>query len=83
MNAAVQPEKKRGMVHLVNYDARNSTIPPLDVTWRLPQGARAKTIRLYSPDAAAPRTLEAKPAAGAVSFTVPDIRVYSIAVVEW
>jgi hypothetical protein len=83
INAVAQPEKKRGMLHLVNYDARNSTIQPVDVTWRLPQGTHARGIRIYSPDNGESRAVEMHAIAGGVSFTVPEVRVYSIAVVSW
>jgi hypothetical protein len=76
-NVVEQPEKRRMMVHLVNYNARRAPLAePIQVACRAP--APVKEVRVYSPDAEQPLALEAKEA-----FTVPPVKVYSIAVVSW
>jgi hypothetical protein len=82
LNVVAQAEKKRWMIHLVNYNARHAPLPaPVEVTCRTPSTARE--VRLYSPDLEAPRKIEARNAAGAVGFTLPAVKVYSLAVVSW
>src|SRR5438874_1762980 len=82
LNVVAQAEKKRWIIHLVNYNAREAPLPePVEVTCRTPSSARE--VRLYSPDLEAPRTIAAKNVDGSVAFTVPAVKVYSIAVVSW
>ena len=81
-NVVAQPDKKRMVVHLVNYNARQAPLPePVQVTCRVP--AAAREIRLYSPDFEQPVALEAKSTDQSVTFTVPPVKVYSIAVASW
>jgi hypothetical protein len=84
-NLVAQPEKRRVMVHLVNYaHKRTPSIPSVEVRCRLPKGEKVKQVRLYSPDSDAPPvTLKAAESAGEAAFTVPEVKVYTIAVVNW
>jgi len=78
-----QPTKQRWMVHLVNYNARRTpALEPVEVTCRIPAGKSVKGIRLFSPDAVEPRTVEMKSEGSKVSFSVP-VKTYTVAVVEW
>jgi dienelactone hydrolase len=75
-NLVSQPNKRRWLLHLVNYNARNvPSIQSLQVTARLP----VKEVTIYSPDSDAPMTL--KPTGG--TFTIPEVKTYSIAVLTW
>jgi hypothetical protein len=73
------------MVHLVNYaHKRTPSIPSVEVRCRLPKGEKAKEVRLYSPDSDAPPvTLKSTESGGEAAFTVPEVKVYAIAVVSW
>jgi hypothetical protein len=82
-NLVQQPKQRRMMVHLVNYNARKVTsLGPVQVVCRLPQGQTAKEVRIYSPDGDGPRTVEIKQSAAGVSFAAP-VKTYSIAVIKW
>jgi hypothetical protein len=73
-----QPDRR--LVHLVNYDAAN---PVMDTVVRvsLPPGRVAKAVTLASPEHTADITIPFQHVTGGVTFTVPNIGVYEIAVV--
>ena len=74
-NLVSQPNQRRWLLHLVNYNARSvPSIPSVQVTCRLPG---MKEVTLYSPDQDAPITL--KPDA---TFTIPEVKTYTIAVMQ-
>jgi glycosyl hydrolase family 42 (putative beta-galactosidase) len=78
-NVVDQPEKRRRMIHLVNYNSgKVPEIAGVRVTCRLPDGAVPKEVTLYSPDLNAPRTL---PPANTIA--VPPVKVYSVVAVSW
>jgi hypothetical protein len=81
-NLVSQLEKRRWMLHLVNYNARKGTpTSTIDVRCRLP--APAKEVRLYSPDMEQSPIIPAKSEGSTVTFTLPPVAVYSIAAVSW
>ena len=81
-NVVSQPDKRRMMLHLVNYGARAATPSGLvEVRCHVP--APAKEVRLISPDVEQPQVLELKNEASAVTFSVPPVKVYSIAAISW
>jgi len=81
-NLVSQLEKRRWMLHLVNYHARTGKpTGAIEVTCRLP--APAKEVRLYSPDTERSPAIPAKTEGTTVTFTLPPVTVYSIAAVSW
>ena len=82
MNVVSQTGKNRLMVHLVNYNARQAALAdPVEVTCRV--SGPATEVRIYSPDFPEPVKVVVRNSAGAVTFTVPPVKVYSIAMVSW
>jgi hypothetical protein len=82
-NLVEQPEKRRMMLHLVNYNAAKvPSLAPVPVLCRLPKGETAKEITVYSPDAGGPQTVVVKAGAAVASFAVP-VKTYAIAVIKW
>ncbi|HYK90143.1 MAG TPA: beta-galactosidase trimerization domain-containing protein, partial [Acidobacteriota bacterium] len=80
-NVVTQPEKRRKIVHLVNYNAKKAlTLEPVEVTCRIPEGQGAKGIQIYSPDAPGHQTTGMKSDGSKVSFSV-RVRTYSLAVI--
>ncbi|MBI4551384.1 MAG: beta-galactosidase trimerization domain-containing protein [Candidatus Latescibacteria bacterium] len=85
-----QDEARRLIVHCVNYlrdeaEAVETPIPsaPFDVSIRLPDGVRATTVSLLSPDTDGARTLPFHQGRDQVHFGVPSVVVYTIITVEW
>jgi hypothetical protein len=79
-----QAGKRRVLVHLVNFNARNvGSIGGVEVSCRLPARAAAKEVRIYSPDSEAPLTITVNNGPAGAVFTVPDVKTYSIAAVSW
>lgn len=81
-NAAEQTAKRTTSVHLVNYNSHSAAATGIEVACRNPKGARARSVRLYSPDASA-ATLEPAAQGETTVFRLPEIRTYGIAYVEW
>ncbi|HEV2492485.1 MAG TPA: beta-galactosidase trimerization domain-containing protein [Terriglobia bacterium] len=83
-NLVEQSDKRRRVVHLVNYDARNApSIHSIEVECHMPSGASAKRVSLYSVDADAPSVLDFTARAPAVVFTVPEVRTYAVVTLSW
>lgn len=79
--AELTQQPGRRMVHLVNYrgDQPARNIP---AKLRLPEGRRVKSVVLASPEHSEDRELTFQQQGNTVTFHVPEIRVYEIAVVK-
>jgi hypothetical protein len=83
-NLVEQPGRQRRVLHVVNYNAKNvPAVATLEVWCALPQGAAAKEVTLYSPDARELRQLEFRAKGAGISFEVPRVETYALAVVSW
>jgi glycosyl hydrolase family 42 (putative beta-galactosidase) len=83
-NLVEQLEQRRRILHLVNYNAKNvPTIPVVEVWCGLPQGATAKEARLLLPDERESPRLEFQAKGAGISFEVPKVETYAVAVVNW
>ncbi|HKT11960.1 MAG TPA: alpha-amylase family protein [Terriglobia bacterium] len=83
-NLVGQPEKRREMLHLVNYNAKNiPSITGIDLVCRLPEGETAKSVRLYGLEYDAAVDLPFKIQRDAASFTVPEMKTYALVVIGW
>ena len=83
-NLVWQPEKRRLLIHLVNYNATNSpSISGIDVVCRPPESETVKTVKLYRLEHDAAIDLQFKIQPHAASFTVPEIRTYALIVIGW
>ncbi|MDO8543620.1 MAG: hypothetical protein Q7S40_24525 [Opitutaceae bacterium] len=80
--AELTEQPARRLVHLVNY---RSDQPMKEVAVRvaLPRGRNAKSVTLASPERTGDVTIPFRQEEGVVSFTVPVIGVYEIAVVAF
>jgi hypothetical protein len=78
MNLVSQPEKRRLIIHLVNYNvAAVPEIEPIDVTCRLPDGGAIQHVTLYSPDSPTPLSISFRNS----TFTIPKINTYCVALI--
>lgn len=80
--AELTEQQGRRLVHLVNYRA-DEPVRDVAVSLQLPKGARARAVTLASPDHEVDRTVSWVERNGKVHFTVPSVRIYEIAAVEY
>jgi hypothetical protein len=82
---AQQVGRNRCLIHLLNYDsARGSAVNNVMVDVELPEGAQTRQVSLLTPDSeqAASRALS-EVENGRLRFTVPVLKVYTLAVVDF
>lgn len=82
---AQQVGRNRRLIHLLNYDsARGSAVNNVKVEVELPRGAQARQVTLLTPDSeeAAVRA-SSDVENGRLRFTVPLLKVYTLAVVDF
>lgn len=79
--AELTEQNARRSVHLVNYRS-DGPIREVAVTVTLPAGRQVRAVTLASPDRDADITVPFEEQAGAVRFTVPEVRIYEIAAIE-
>lgn len=79
--AELTEQNARRLVHLVNYRS-DGPIREVAVTVRVPPGRQVRAVKLASPDRDVDISVPFEEQAGAVRFTVPEVGVYEIAVVE-
>jgi hypothetical protein len=83
-NLTTHPAKRRVVIHLVNYNRRQRpSIEGVAVKCLLPEGGHFQGARVVSPDFQGSKTLAAQAADGTVSFTLPEVRVYSVVALSW
>ncbi|MGB8479677.1 MAG: alpha-amylase family protein [Acidobacteriaceae bacterium] len=83
-NLVEQMEKRRRLVHLVNYAMKQvPSIENIEVRCLLPQGASAKAVRLYSIDLDNSATLDFRMQDGYAVFTVPKLNAYCMTAISW
>jgi len=81
-NLVRQPEHNLLCLHLVNYDLKAWTTENVDVRLRVPRGVTASQVKLISPDAEGSQTLTARMEGMELLFRVPEVRQYSVVVVN-
>jgi hypothetical protein len=83
-NLVEQPEKRRRLVHLVNYSTSNiPSIEKIEVKCAVPEGEPAITVRLYSADLDTYDTLNFQMQGSEALFTVPKLNAYCVVAVSW
>jgi hypothetical protein len=83
-NLVEQSARQRRLIHLVNYDARNTpSIASVRCTLALPSGKVAKDVKMYEVAADVPRALSFSPGPSSVSFTIPEVKTYAVIAVSW
>jgi hypothetical protein len=79
--AELTEQANRRMVHLVNYRA-GEPARGVEVRLRTSPGWQVRSVRLASPEHEKDVSLPFRQAAGTLTFTMPEIRTYEIAVVD-
>ncbi|MGH9446205.1 MAG: hypothetical protein ACRD3O_10810 [Terriglobia bacterium] len=83
-NLVEQPERRRRLVHLVNYNSKKvPSIEDIDVKCAVPAGQTASEVRLHSADSESPATLNFRMQGSKAAFTVPKLSAYCMVTVSW
>lgn len=84
MNLLEQDEKRRRIVHLVNYSIeKNPSMGAVAIRCAVPEGKSAAAVRLYSPDFEKSRSIDFRMQGSEAVFTVPPLRAYGFVTVSW
>ncbi|NLX12877.1 MAG: hypothetical protein GXY44_04380 [Phycisphaerales bacterium] len=75
-------QTQRRLVHLVNYRP-DGPIREADVELRVPAGKRIKSVTMATPQAPEDTDLAFAQQADLVTFRIPGVEIYAIAVVSW
>jgi hypothetical protein len=76
-------KEKELLLHLVNYNvARAPSVSNISVKLRVPKNTLVTKVTLLSPDRAGAPTLPHRLEAGVVTFTVPTLATYDLAVIQ-
>jgi len=80
-----QAGRNRHLIHLLNYDsARGSVVNNVKVDVELPNGAQARQVTLLTPDSEeAGVRASSQVENGRLRFTVPLLKVYTLAVIDF
>ena len=83
-NLVEQPERRRRLIHLVNYSASDvPSIENIEVRCAVPEGRPATAVRLYSTDSDAHDALNFQTQDSKALFTVPKLNRYCMVAVSW
>lgn len=74
-------QETRRLMHLVNYRP-DGPLRDVAVEVQIPQGRKVRSVRLVSPGRSDLPSIAPKVAGGHVLFSVPEVAVYTIAVIE-
>ncbi len=78
-----QKEKDKLIVHLLNYDvAKSPSVQNIAMDLRIPEGKKVAKVSLISPDEDNTLSLPYLPKNGGVSFTIPRLKTYCLAIVK-
>lgn len=84
MNLLEQSEKRRRIIHLVNYDIeKHPSMGNIVIRCAVPERQSAKAVRLYSPEFEDAKTLDFRMQDSKAVFTLPPLRAYGVAAVSW
>jgi hypothetical protein len=84
MNLLEQTEKRRRIIHLVNYDIeKNPTMGNVAIRCAVPEGGSATAVRLYSPEFDDGKSLDFRMQGAQAVFIVPPLRAYGFVAVSW
>ena len=79
--ALYQQPNGNQILHLVNYDERNS-VSNIEVSLQLPPEKSAATVRLLTPSSRGSRTLVSNKRGREMLFSIPRLEVYALVVME-
>lgn len=82
-NLVEQIEKRRRIVHLVNYNRQAPSVNNIQVKCAVPAGQPASAVRLYSIESDAGSAVNFQMQDQQAMFTIPRLNTYGIVTVSW
>jgi hypothetical protein len=83
INLVEQADKRRRLIHLVNYNSQVPSLENIGVKCALPEKASANAVRLYSPDSDTYQTVDFRMEGAQAVFSVPRLNTYCMIAVSW
>ena len=83
MNLTEQTQKRRRILHLVNYDGEKSAIDGIKIRCATPEGKPATAVNFYSPDVDEGRPVDFRIEGDEAVFTAPRWLTYAVMTVSW
>jgi hypothetical protein len=84
MNLVEQTDKRRRIIHLVNFDAeRNPSVQNVSIRCSGGKGESPTAVNFYSPDFEGGRSLDFRVQNLQAVFSVPTLNAYGVATVSW
>ena len=78
-----QKENRNALIlHLVNFDSANPSVPNIKVEVLIPEGKKVKQVIVLTPDNRDDEILQFKESGGKAEFTVPKLSVYDMVVMK-
>jgi len=83
-NFVRQPETRRWLIHLLNYDAvRTPSISGVTVTLTPTGPGKPTGVKLVSPDSPENQTLSTEIDSSGIHVRIPEVKTYTVVVVDW
>jgi hypothetical protein len=82
MELTEKDEKSAIILHLLNFDFRNSQVKNIKVDLKVPEGKRVAQVTVLTPDGRDNKILQFKDEVKRVIFTVPYLAVYDMIVIK-
>jgi hypothetical protein len=82
MELTQKEDKSALILHLVNFDSRNPSVPNIKVDALVPVGRRVTQVTVLTPDGGNDTTLQYKENGKRVEFTVPKLNIYDMIVMK-
>lgn len=84
MNLLEQAEKRRRIIHLVNYGTEgNRSIAGISIRCATPEGKPATAVRFYAPDESESKPIDFRLEGTEAVFKAPELQTYGVVTVSW
>jgi hypothetical protein len=84
MNLVEQTDKRRRIIHVVNFDAEQSpSVQNVSIRCSVGKGESPTAVNLYSPDFEGRRVLDFRVQNSQAVFSVPTLNTYGVVTVSW
>ena len=84
MNLVEQTDKRRRIIHLVNFDAEQSpSVQNVSIRCSVGKGEPPSAVNFYSPDFEGGRLLDFRMQNSQAVFSVPTLNTYGVVTVSW